>query len=284
MTPFFTTTLAAAAAAGDTNIKVASVTAMVRVRRSTSTPVRRTRAASSRRSTRPGDRHGRHADGAARLAHASGVQVTPAGQQIIVDPGATGEDATIQVVGTAGAAGTGITLTAPLANAHAVGAQVDDRTINVEVDQSAGGNQETVTVTNVGTAGAAGTGVDFAPALARNHWFGVHVATTTAPQVGHTGDIGGVPLVQPASGLRTGRGVRPARRAAGVERRQLVDVERLRRPLLGGDADHAEHDGGTQRAADPDVAASDVGDRRRGEHLRRVADAELPHRKRRRRR
>ncbi len=43
-----------------------------------------------------------------------------AGQQINVD----GESATIATVGTAGAAGTGITLTAALANSHAIGADV----------------------------------------------------------------------------------------------------------------------------------------------------------------
>ena len=77
-----------------------------------------------------------------------------------------------------------------------------------------------MTVTNVGTAGGAGTGIDFTPALARDHWFGVHVASITAPQTGHTGDIGGVPLVQPpppgaAPGTVCGRVVVPLA-SAGV--------------------------------------------------------------------
>ena len=46
------------------------------------------------------------------------------GQAITVDIGAAAETATISAVGTAGAAGTGLTLTAPLANAHASGAKV----------------------------------------------------------------------------------------------------------------------------------------------------------------
>ena len=161
---------------------------------------------------------------------------------------------TITAVGTAGAGGTGVTFTPALAFAHASGASVQD----------------------------SGTGITFTPALTRNHWVAVNVANAAANQAGHTGDIGGVPLVQPpppgsAPGTVCGRVVVPL----AVQRRQLVDVERLRRPLLGGDADHAEHDGGAQRAADPDVAAADVRDRRRREHLRRVADAELPHRQRR---
>ena len=46
------------------------------------------------------------------------------GQTITVDVGATSETATIASVGTAGAAGTGLSLATPLANAHAAGAKV----------------------------------------------------------------------------------------------------------------------------------------------------------------
>jgi hypothetical protein len=70
------TSLSAAAAAGDTTVKVGSVSAMV------------------------------------------------AGQQLTIDTGASTETATIASVGTAGAAGTGVTLTAPLAQAHPSGARV----------------------------------------------------------------------------------------------------------------------------------------------------------------
>ena len=123
-----------------------------------------------------------------------------------------------------------------------------------------------MTVTNVGTAGAAGTGIAFTPALIRAHIVGAHVATTTAPQVGHTGDIGGVPLVQPpppgsAPGSVCGRVVVPVQ----SQRRQLVDVERLRRALVARDADPPEHDGDAHRGAGhPHLAAADVGDGRRG--------------------
>jgi hypothetical protein len=69
-------TLAAAAAAGDTNIKVASVTPFA------------------------------------------------VGQKITVDTGAASESAVVAAVGTAGATGTGVTLTAPLTQAHAAGARI----------------------------------------------------------------------------------------------------------------------------------------------------------------
>ena len=220
-TPFFTTTLSAASAAGATNIKVASVTAMVPGKTiNIDTGGGFESAVVQTVGTAGANGTGVTLTAALANAHASGTQVTPAGQQITVDTGANAEQATIRTVGTAGATGTGVTLTAPLASAHASGAQVNDRTINVEVDQS-GGNQETVTVTNVGTAGAAGTGVDFTPALTLDHVAGVHVATTTAPQVGHTGDIGGVPLVQPpppgaAPGTVCGRLVIPVQSGGGV--------------------------------------------------------------------
>ena len=221
VTPFFTTTLSAASAAGATNIKVASITAMVAGQTinidtggSSESGVIQSVGTAGATGT------GVTLTAPLSLAHASGSPVTPAGQQITVDTGAAAETATIRTVGTAGATGTGVTLTAPLAAAHASGAQVNDRTINVEVDQS-GGNQETVTVVNVGSAGATGTGIDFTPALVRDHVTGAHVATTTAPQVGHTGDIGGVPLVQPpppgsAPGSVCGRLVIPVQSSGGV--------------------------------------------------------------------
>ncbi len=195
--PFFTTTLSAPAAAADMNIKVASIAALfpgktINIDAGGSSESRVIDSVG----TAGAGGTGVNLTSALSSAHPSGVPVTPAGQQVNVDSGAAQEVATIQVVGTAGATGTGLTLTAPLASAHASGAQVADHSVNVEVDSS-GGNQETVTVANVGTAGAAGTGIDFTPALVRDHPTGARVATVTAPQVGITGGIGGVPLVQP---------------------------------------------------------------------------------------
>ena len=72
-----------------------------------------------------------------------------------------------------------------------------------------------MTVTNVGTAGAAGTGIDFTPALARDHGSARTSREHAAPQAGHTGDIGGVPLVQPPPpGAAPGTRLRPRRRPA----------------------------------------------------------------------
>jgi len=67
---------------------------------------------------------------------------------------------------------------------------------------------------SVGTAGAAGTGVTFSPALTKSHVQGAPTANAAAPEVGRTGGIGGVPLVQPpppgaAPGTVCGRVVVP---------------------------------------------------------------------------
>jgi hypothetical protein len=66
---------------------------------------------------------------AASLAGATNIKVGAVasfapGQVITIDTGALAENATVASVGTAGATGTGVTLTAPLANAHASGARV----------------------------------------------------------------------------------------------------------------------------------------------------------------
>jgi hypothetical protein len=69
--------------------------------------------------------------------------------------------------------------------------------LKVDLSPSNGNTTETVTVTAVGTAGAAGTGVTFTPALAGAHLGGAVVANSAAAVSGKTGGIGGVPLVQP---------------------------------------------------------------------------------------
>ncbi len=147
------TTLAAAANAGDTNIKVGSVTGF-----------------------------------------APGYSVT-------IDTGAAQETAVISAVGTAGAAGTGITLASALAGAHASGAAVAlvGPTIttlaaasavgatNIKVASVAGfaagqtvkidtgANLETRVIATVGTAGAGGTGLTLTVALAFAHATGAGV-------------------------------------------------------------------------------------------------------------
>src|SRR5262249_5769087 len=93
---------------------------------------------------------------AATVAGATDIKVASvtgmaAGDPIVVD----GEARTIATVGTAGATGTGVTLTAALTNAHASGAAVQDL----------------------------GTGVTFTPALAAAHASG---AAVLAPGTGIT--------------------------------------------------------------------------------------------------
>jgi len=93
-------------------------------------------------------------------------------------------------------------------------------TLNVDIDPS-GGNQETVTISNVGTAGSAGSGVDFTPALTRAHVLGAPVGNAAATPTGTQGAIGGVPLVQPpppgaAAGVVCGRVVVPYSGGGGI--------------------------------------------------------------------
>lgn len=95
-----------------------------------------------------------------------------AGQTWVIDPGGSAESVTVTAVGTAGATGTGVTLSAPVASAHPGGAQVDVAAISIDT----GANQETVSVVNVGTAGASGTGVTVSPALTLPHPAGAPVS------------------------------------------------------------------------------------------------------------
>jgi Bacterial alpha-L-rhamnosidase C-terminal domain/Bacterial alpha-L-rhamnosidase 6 hairpin glycosidase domain len=123
--------------------------------------------------------------GATNLKVAS-VTGFSAGQQVAIDTDGGRELATISSVGTAGAGGTGITLTAPTTNAHN-GAVLVDAVVapagatNVKVASvtgfavgdtmlvDTGAAQQSVTITAVGTAGATGTGVTFTPALTQLH-------------------------------------------------------------------------------------------------------------------
>jgi beta-glucosidase len=119
-------TLAAAATAGDTNIKVSSV---------------------------------------------SGMTV---GHQIRIDTPPNLEVGTIQTVGTAGATGTGITLAAPLASNHALGAVAQDAGTGITL---------AAPLASAHAFGASaqdvGTGVDFTPALTAAHPFGAYVNVMT---------------------------------------------------------------------------------------------------------
>ena len=118
------TTLAAAAAAGDTVVKVASVNGFV------------------------------------------------AGDTLIVDTGAAAETRTIAAVGTAGADGTGVTLTAALSAAHASGvaARMQGTGITFETPLAAAHAQ------GAATRGL-GTGITITPALADSHAAGAAITT-----------------------------------------------------------------------------------------------------------
>jgi beta-glucosidase-like glycosyl hydrolase len=119
------------------------------------------------------------------------------GDTVTIDTGTTLETAVIAAIGTAGATGTGIDLTTPLAFTH-TGAPAMRVTsalagaTNVKVNAVMGyypgdtitidtsANQEVRTVVAVGTAGLAGTGIDITPPLSFTHFAGATVTDTRA--------------------------------------------------------------------------------------------------------
>ena len=116
------TTLAAASSAGDTNIKVAASRRSSRRRR---WPRRRTRAT--------------------RTSRSPASQNLVPGESLNIDSGAALETARRSPsVGTAGATGTGVTLTAGLASAHASGAPVTVAGQQINIDTGAGHGDATV--------------------------------------------------------------------------------------------------------------------------------------------
>jgi hypothetical protein len=94
------------------------------------------------------------------------------GKTLNVDS-ASSEARVIQTVGTAGAGGTGVTLTSALASAHASGVPVTLAGQTINVDTGAG--LENRTILTVGTAGAVGTGVTLTAALTSAHASGAQV-------------------------------------------------------------------------------------------------------------
>ena len=93
-----------------------------------------------------------------------GTPFFTAGDTITIGSGASAESATIQSVGSAGATGTGLTLTAPLAAAQPAGASVSDP----------------------------GSGVTLSAPLSRAHAAGAPVTTTSQPVVGDANGNNGV--------------------------------------------------------------------------------------------
>ena len=125
-----------------------------------------------------------------------------AGQTIWLDTGADLEVNTIVTVGTSGQNGTGIDLATPLSVPHlrnaplvvvtSVGdtnikvASVTNLTIGDMLLIDASPDQETVTIASVGTSGASGTGITLTTPLANVHASGAEVKDLSQPGTGIT--------------------------------------------------------------------------------------------------
>ena len=180
------TTLAAPAAAGATNVKVASLAGLAvgdpllidsgsGAERATVTSLGSAASAATTivDKAAAGDTNVKLAGTNTTLSAASVVGATnvkvasvtnlAAGNKLTVDQGTNQETGTIATVGTAGATGTGVTLTAPLAAAHASGVPaitLGGYTVGDGLVLDSGDATETVTIQSLGTpAGAATTTV-----------------------------------------------------------------------------------------------------------------------------
>ncbi|MFL6035351.1 MAG: beta strand repeat-containing protein, partial [Gaiellaceae bacterium] len=226
--PAGATTLAAGSNVNDTNIKVASVTGFAKGQTiKIGSGALAESAVISNVGTAGSGGTGITLAAALANAHASGVAVAgpppvvtatlaanatgptnirvstvtgfAAGQTITIGSGTDLETVTIQSVGTAGAGGTGITLTSALTTAHALGSTVAgpggtatlavavSLTSNIKVDSvdgfavgqtivvGSGSTSETAVIQNIGTAGAAGTGITLTAALTASHAAGSSV-------------------------------------------------------------------------------------------------------------
>jgi len=148
------TTLAAASVAGDTNIKVASVTNFT-----TSQTI--------------------WVDTGANLESAT---ITAVGTT-----GATGTGLTLAApLALAHASGMAVIVVAPVGATNIKVASVTNLTVTDILRIDTGANLETVTVTSVGTSGATGTGVDVTPALSLAHASGTAVTDQSKPGTGIT--------------------------------------------------------------------------------------------------
>ena len=179
------TTLFAPAAAGDTNVKVASTTGIAAgdTMRVEAESVTVTNVGTQGRNTTLA---------AAAAAGATNIRVgsvtgMAAGDTVHVDTGAARETRTIATVGTSGANGTGLTLTAPLDAAHAAGAPVQDLGTGISF---------TPALTSGHDAGAAilalGTGITLAAPLTQAHAAGAPVRGVTGALTGDRNGFNGV--------------------------------------------------------------------------------------------
>jgi Bacterial alpha-L-rhamnosidase C-terminal domain/Bacterial alpha-L-rhamnosidase 6 hairpin glycosidase domain len=172
------TTLTASASAGDTNIKVASVTNLVAgdpltvdtgadAESATVAAVGTATATTTLAAAAPAGGSNIKVTSTGQTCFTFGCFGTPffaAGDAITIGSGAGAESATIQSVGSAGTAGTGLTLTAPVGAAQAAGASVSDP----------------------------GSGVTLSAPLSRAHATGAPVATASQPVVGDANGNNGV--------------------------------------------------------------------------------------------
>jgi PKD domain len=152
------TSLAAASAIGDTNIKVVG------------------QSTTSSAAT---------AVGATNIKFASATNIL-ANTQLTIGTGASAETVTITNVGTTGSGGTGLTVTPALAIAHASGSAILTSGAfvvgeHVRIDTFGDPNQEWDVVQSIGSAGATGTGITLATALTKAHASGAPVQDLNAP-------------------------------------------------------------------------------------------------------
>jgi hypothetical protein len=159
------------------------------------------------------------------------------GQTISIDTGANAETAVIASVGTTGASGTGLTLTAPLTKAHAsaaavaviqaagatslkigggTGSAVTGFLAGQTVSIDTGANAETAVIASVGTMGIGGSGLTLTAPLTKAHNGGVAVATVTAAGVTNLKLASVLGLVEGQTlAIDTGAGAETAVIAAG---------------------------------------------------------------------
>lgn len=214
------TALAAASAVGDTNIKVNSVSNFAAGQTISIDIVPNVETATiASVGTSGATGTGLTLAAPLALAHATNMAVftiTPAGstnlkvgsvtnfaagQTVGIESGAYFETATIAAVGTSGATGTGIILTAPTSFAHQTGvavaaitpagatnikvANITDFAAGQTINIDTGVNLESAVIANVGTSGVAGTGITLAAPLTLAHT-GAVAARITSSVVGAT--------------------------------------------------------------------------------------------------
>jgi hypothetical protein len=146
------TTLASAASAGDTNVKVVGFSTT-------------TSAAA--------------AAGATNIKYASSAGIAVGGK-VTIDTGANAETVTVVTVGSTGAGGGGLTVTPALTLAHASGSSLTTPGPffvgqPVRIETLGDPAQEWDTVQSVGTNGAAGTGIGLASPLSNAHASGAQI-------------------------------------------------------------------------------------------------------------